>query len=83
VSVINLDPHEPVTFRRGDRIAQLVVQPVATARFHEVAQLPGTSRGTGGFGSTGGHAATGASAAAAPAPPDPAPGAAGSTGGVA
>ncbi len=83
VSVINLDPHEPVTFRRGDRIAQLVVQPVATARFHEVAQLPGTSRGAGGFGSTGGHAATGASAAAAPAPPDPAPGAAGSTGGVA
>lgn len=57
VSVINLDPHAPVTFRRGDRIAQLVVQPVVRATFHEVAQLPGTARGAGGFGSTGGHGA--------------------------
>ena len=57
VSVINLDAREPVSFRRGDRIAQLVVQPVVRARFHEVAQLPGSARGAGGFGSTGGHAA--------------------------
>jgi dUTP pyrophosphatase len=57
VSVINLDPARPVTFRRGDRIAQLVVQPVVRARFHEVAALPGSSRGAAGFGSTGGHAA--------------------------
>ncbi len=57
VSVINLDPVAPVSFRRGDRIAQLVVQPVVRARFHEVAELPGSSRGPGGFGSTGGHAA--------------------------
>ena len=55
VSVINLDPSAAVTFRRGDRIAQLVVQPVVRATFHEVAQLPGTARGAGGFGSTGGH----------------------------
>ena len=57
VSVINLDPATPVTFRRGDRIAQLVIQPVVRARFHEVADLPGSARGAGGFGSTGGHAA--------------------------
>jgi dUTP pyrophosphatase len=57
VSVINLDPVAEVTFRRGDRIAQLVIQPVVRARFHEVERLPGSSRGAGGFGSTGGHAA--------------------------
>ena len=55
VSVVNLDPVAPVTFRPGDRIAQLVVQRVARARFHEVASLPGSARGSGGFGSTGGH----------------------------
>jgi dUTP pyrophosphatase len=57
VSVINLDPVRPVTFHRGDRIAQLVIQPVVRARFHEVDRLPGSARGDGGFGSTGGHAA--------------------------
>lgn len=57
VSVINLDPSAAVTFRRGDRIAQLVIQPVVRARFHEVGHLPGSSRGEGGFGSTGGHGA--------------------------
>ncbi len=56
VSVINLDPVRSVTFRKGDRIAQLVVQPVVRARFHEVTSLPGSARGAGGFGSTGGHA---------------------------
>jgi dUTP pyrophosphatase len=55
VSVINLDPSTPVVFHRGDRIAQLVIQPVVRARFHEVAQLPSSARGEGGFGSTGGH----------------------------
>jgi dUTP pyrophosphatase len=57
VSVVNLDPSTPVVFHRGDRIAQLVIQPVVRGRFHEVAQLPGSARGAGGFGSTGGHAA--------------------------
>jgi dUTP pyrophosphatase len=57
VSVINLDPSVPVVFRRGDRIAQLVIQEVVRARFHEVRALPGSARGEGGFGSTGGHAA--------------------------
>ena len=57
VSVINLDPVAPVVFHRGDRIAQLVIQAVVRARFHEVETLPGSARGAGGFGSTGGHAA--------------------------
>ena len=53
VSVINHDPREPVTLRRGDRIAQLVVQRVEHAVFHEVEALPGSDRGEGGFGSSG------------------------------
>jgi dUTP pyrophosphatase len=53
VVLINTDPAEPFTVRRGDRIAQLVVQPVAHARFLDVAELPGSPRGDGGFGSTG------------------------------
>lgn len=52
VILINLG-QEPVTIRRGDRIAQLVIAPVAPARFEEVAELPPTDRGAGGFGHTG------------------------------
>jgi dUTP pyrophosphatase len=55
VNVINLDPTTPLNLRRGDRIAQLVVQPVVRARFVPVQQLPGSERGAGGHGSTGGH----------------------------
>jgi len=54
VCLINTDPHQSVTLRRGDLIAQLVIQPVVRARFVPVASLPETVRGTGGFGSTGG-----------------------------
>ncbi|MBC9731958.1 dUTP diphosphatase [Nocardioides marmotae] len=54
VLLVNLDPAEPVELRRGDRIAQLVVQRVETARFVEVDVLPSSARGTGGYGSTGG-----------------------------
>ena len=46
---------EPFAIARGDRIAQLVVAPVSIARFEEVETLDETSRGSGGFGSTGGH----------------------------
>ncbi|WP_328667529.1 dUTP diphosphatase [Streptomyces sp. NBC_00322] len=56
VIVVNLDPRESVRFDRFDRIAQLVVQQVEKVRFHEVAELPGSARAEGGFGSTGGHA---------------------------
>ena len=54
VLLVNHDPRETVVLRRGDRIAQLVVQRVARARFHEVGLLPGSARGEGGHGSTGG-----------------------------
>ena len=53
VVLLNTDPAEPFTVRRGDRIAQLVVQPVTRARFLDAAELPPTPRGEGGFGSTG------------------------------
>ena len=59
VCLVNHDLREPITLRRGDRIAQLVVQRVEHAVFREVAdvaQLPATVRGAGGYGSTGGHA---------------------------
>jgi len=63
VCLVNTDPVTPVQISRGDRIAQLVVQRVARARFVAVPQLPdstptaGRTRGTGGHGSTGGLAA--------------------------
>lgn len=44
---------EPVSFERGDRIAQLLVVPVAVQELTEVAELPTSDRGDGGFGSTG------------------------------
>jgi dUTP pyrophosphatase len=56
VMLVNLDPREPVSLSRGDRIAQLVVQRVERARFVEVEHLPGSDRGDGGYGSTGGFA---------------------------
>ena len=51
--LINLDPTAEFTIRHGDRIAQLVIQPVQQAHFTCVDQLSDTARGTGGFGSTG------------------------------
>ncbi|GAA0618492.1 dUTP diphosphatase [Kribbella sandramycini] len=56
VCLINLDPHAEVTLKRGDRIAQLLIQQVEKAKFVEVATLPGSARGEGGYGSTGGFA---------------------------
>jgi dUTP pyrophosphatase len=51
--LINHDMRESVSFKRGDRIAQLVFQKVERAEFVEVDVLPGSGRGEGGFGSTG------------------------------
>jgi dUTP pyrophosphatase len=59
VTLLNTDSDRPVRLRRGDRIAQLVLQRVERPVFHEVETLPGSARGDGGFGSTGGHAASG------------------------
>jgi len=44
---------EPVTIRRGDRVAQLVIAPVTRVTFERAAMLPASERGAGGFGSTG------------------------------
>jgi dUTP pyrophosphatase len=57
VLLVNLDRRTPVHISRGDRIAQLVVQRVEHGHFREVDALPGSSRGAGGYGSTGGLAA--------------------------
>ena len=57
VTLLNTDTAEPVVLRRGDRIAQLVVQRVERARFVEAQRLPGSHRGDGGFGSSGGWSA--------------------------
>lgn len=51
--MVNLDPTEPFWIRRGERIAQLVIQRVEHCGFREVAVLPPSERGEGGFGSTG------------------------------
>jgi dUTP pyrophosphatase len=53
VTLLNTDREQPVSFRRGDRIAQLIIQRVERAVFHEADELPGSARGDGGFGSTG------------------------------
>ena len=51
--MINHDPSETITFHRGDRLAHLVIQKVERAEFIEVHELPGSGRGSDGFGSTG------------------------------
>jgi dUTP pyrophosphatase len=53
VVLINHDRQVPLTVARGDRIAQLVIQRIEPADLIEVDKLPTTSRGAGGFGSTG------------------------------
>jgi len=53
VILINLDPRESISFKRCDRIAQLVFQKVEHADFVEVEELPGSGRSDAGFGSTG------------------------------
>lgn len=51
--LINHDRHESISFRKGERIAQLIIQAVERADFVEVSELPASSRGSDGFGSTG------------------------------
>ncbi|BCJ29870.1 dUTP diphosphatase [Actinocatenispora sera] len=68
VNLVNHDPARTARLHRGDRIAQLVVQRVERARFRPVEQLPESSRGAGGHGSTGGF--TPADRSAPPTGPD-------------
>jgi dUTP pyrophosphatase len=56
VCLVNTDRDEPFEVRRGDRIAQLVIQRFETAAFVEADDLPESARGAGGYGSTGGFA---------------------------
>jgi dUTP pyrophosphatase len=53
VILINHDLTQSVSFKKGDRIAQLVIQKVEHAQFIEVEKLPGSKRSADGFGSTG------------------------------
>jgi dUTP pyrophosphatase len=60
VALINLDPSQPIAIKRGDRIAQLLIQRVELPELVEVASfdeagLAQTTRGAGGHGSSGGH----------------------------
>lgn len=55
VCLLNTDRSETYTVSRGERIAQLVIQRVETARFDAVDELPQSERGAGGFGSSGTH----------------------------
>jgi len=54
VTLLNTDLTQDIELRRGDRIAQMVIQRVEYAQFVRVDELDGTVRGAGGFGSTGG-----------------------------
>lgn len=53
VLLINHDPKENIEIKRGERIAQLIIEEVVRADFEEVSELPGSRRGDSGFGSTG------------------------------
>lgn len=53
VCLLNTDSREALELHRGDRIAQIVIQPVVRAILHEAERLPGSHRGEGGYGSTG------------------------------
>lgn len=53
ICAINLDPKLSIEIKKGDRIAQLVIQRVPVVRLVEVEELDDTDRGAGGFGSSG------------------------------
>ncbi len=53
VCLLNTDSHQPIEIHRGDRIAQLVIQPIVQASLEIVAELDETERGEGGYGSSG------------------------------
>jgi dUTP pyrophosphatase len=53
IIAVNLDPDQTIAIERGDKVAQLVIQPVEHANPVDVSDLPETTRGEDGFGSTG------------------------------
>ncbi|KRE78746.1 dUTP diphosphatase [Arthrobacter sp. Soil763] len=62
VTLLNTDREKAIELRRGDRIAQMVIQRVEYARFVAVQELGASVRGGGGFGSTGGFGPAGTGA---------------------
>lgn len=58
INLLNTDAAEAFTVQRGDRIAQLIVQPVSAVAFTEVTRLPGSARGESGHGASGGFGTT-------------------------
>lgn len=73
VNLVNTDRSTPFTVHRGDRIAQLVVQPVSTPVFTEVDRLPGSDRGESGHGASGGFGRPADASGPAPGVPHPPP----------
>jgi len=55
VILVNLDPKTPYEIKKGEKVAQMVFARVEHAAFSEKAELTATTRGEGGFGSTGKH----------------------------
>lgn len=55
VILINLDPKTPYEIKKGEKVAQMVFNKVEYAAFTEAAELAATTRGEGGYGSTGKH----------------------------
>ncbi len=53
VILVNMDRTNAISIKRGDRVAQMIIQRIENVNFVPVSQLPGTERGSGGFGSTG------------------------------
>ena len=53
VILVNMDRTNAISIKRGDRVAQIVIQRIENVNFVPVSQLPGTERGSAGFGSTG------------------------------
>jgi len=54
ICLVNTDWRSEVHLKRGDRVAQLVIQQIEHASFVESASLPDSARGAGGYGSSGG-----------------------------
>jgi len=69
VTLLNTDAEQSFSVSPGDRIAQLIVMPVSMATFVPVRELPGSHRGSSGFGSTGVGSVTGSSAPDSPKEP--------------
>ncbi|MEC4272425.1 dUTP diphosphatase [Adlercreutzia sp. R25] len=53
VALVNLDPHESFSFKKGERIAQMMIVATPSITLHNISALPNSDRGAQGFGSSG------------------------------